>query len=346
MNKSIHYVKYQSSPLSFHLKNTKYIQNYFWYFEENNHPSPTKYKNEFSYQSIFIFNPNILGKINLYCQTTYKNGKNITYSFPIHVLPNLTLYYNKSLTPFIIQNKEKIIVYKYDKVSLKVEGASTYLWRPILPTDDKLSSKEDNILISESYNELSKKTESLPSSCYPTFYSQNVEFIPKRDLSYEVIGYDDSGNSSSSIFIDIILQDKPMEILDIELIPNIMKEEVLHKKKNKIIHILKKNPTLLNQLTQFYNITLMSAHNTEFQSKNGRGYRVPWFTFYQKKEDSSSPMLLSFQQQYQFLRYLLNNTNPYGKSYFMYLINIIQYNFVLPSPSAFGFNIRREKYGP
>jgi hypothetical protein len=322
MNESIHYVQYQGSPLTFHLKNTKYIQNYFWYYEENNHPTPTKYKNEFSYQPKFLFYPTLLGKINLYCQTTYKNNKNITYSFPIHVLPKLTLYQNKSLTPSIIQNKEKIIVYKYDKVSLKVEGASTYLWKPIPPSDD-----------------------SLPSSCYPTFHTAIVEFIPQRDLSYEVIGYDNSG-TSSSIFIDIILTDKPMEILDIELIPNILVQEVLHKKKNKIIHILKKNKSLLNQLTEFYNITLMSAHNTEFQSKNGRGYRVPWLTFYQIKEDSSSPMLLSFQQQYQFLRYLLNNTNPHGKSHFMYLMNIIQYNFVLPSPSAFGFNVRRERYGP
>ncbi len=322
MNESIHYVQYQGSPLTFHLKNNKYIQNYFWYYEENNHPTSTKYKNEFSYQPKFIFYPTMLGKINLYCQTTYKNNKNITYSFPIHVLPKLTLYQNKSLTPSIIKNKEKIIVYKYDKVSLKVEGASTYLWRPIPPSDD-----------------------SLPSSCYPTFHSSIVEFIPQRDLSYEVIGYDNSG-TSSSLFIDIILTDKPMDILDIELIPNILVQEVLHKKKNKIIHILKKNPTLLNQLTEFYNITLMSAHNTEFQSKNGRGYRVPWLTFYQIKEGSSSPMLLSFQQQYQFLRYLLNNSNPHGKSHFLYLINIIQYNFVLPSPSAFGFNVRREKYGP
>lgn len=322
MNKSTpsstHYVHYQSLPLTFKLDKNNYIDKYFWYYDQDS--SSVKYKNDFSYSSSFIFYPTLLGKTTLHCHTTYKNGKEVIYSFPIHVLPKTTLHH-LSLYPKIIKNKEKIIVYKFDKVKLKVEGASSYLWKPILPSDD-----------------------SLPSSCYPTFYSDVVEFTPQRDLSYEVIGTDGSGGSSS-IYFDIVLQDKPMDVLDIDLLPHLLLEPVLHKKKNKIIQILKNNQKLLNQLTEFYNITLMSAHNTEFQSKNGRGYRVPWVTSYQIKEDTSH-LLLSFQQQYQFLRYLLNNTNPHGKSHFMYLINIIQYNFVLPSPSAYGFNIRRERYGP
>lgn len=318
---SIHYVHYQSSPLTFKLEKNKYIDKYFWFYDKET--SFTKYKNEFSYSSSFIFNPTLLGKITLYCQVTYKNGKENIYSFPIHVLPRTTLYQQSKLysSTMIIKNKENIIVYKFDKVKLKVEGASSYKWRPIYSSE-----------------------ESLPSSCYPTFYTDIVEFTPQRDLSYEVIGYDESGGSSS-IFFNIVLKDKPMDILDIELIPNLLFEEVLSKKKNRIIQILKKNKKLLDQLTEFYNITLMSAHNTEFQSKSGRGYRIPWVTYYQIKEDRTH-MLLSFEQQYQFLRYLLNNTNPHGKSHFMYLMNIIQYNFVLPSPSAYGFNIRRERYGP
>lgn len=323
-NTNIHYVRYQDTPLTFKLEKNNFIDKFFWYYnqETNNSLSSTKYKNDFSYSSSFLFYPTLLGKITLHCQATYKNGKDVIYSFPIHVLPKTTLYQSYPYSsPTIIKDKQKIIVFKFDKVKLKIDGASSYEWKPIYPSEESLSS-----------------------SCYPTFFTDVVEFTPQRDLSYEVIGFDQSGGSSS-IYFDIILKDKPMDILDIELIPNLLFEEVLSKKKNLIIQILKKNKKLLDQLTQFYNITLMSAHNTEFQSKSGRGYRVPWVSRYQIKENRTH-MLLSIQQQYQFLRYLLNNTNPHGKSHFMYLINIIQYNFVLPSPSAYGFNIRRERYGP
>ncbi len=320
MNESIHYIQYQSSPQTFHLKNNKFINHYFWYYQKEFDITSQIYKNNTSYHSQFIFYPTILGKINLYCQTTYKNGKDKIYTFKIHVLPKTTLYHITQ-NPSLIKNNEKIIVYKYDKVKLKVEGASSYIWKPIISSD----------------------VDHLPSSCYPTFYSDTIDFIPQRDLSYEVIGTD--GDQTNSIFINIILKDKPMDVIDIQILPHILFEDVIHKREKKIIKLLKNNKTLLNQLTEFYNITLMSAHNTEFQSKNGRGYRIPWKTQYQFIEDTQN-ILLSFEQQYQFLRYLLNNTNPHGKSYFMYLINIIQYNFVLPSPSVYGFNIRRERYGP
>ena len=121
-----------------------------------------------------------------------------------------------------------------------------------------------------------------------------------------------------------------MNILDIDLIPIELFEPVLNKNKKAIIDILKNNKTLLNQLIQFYNIQLMSSYKFEFQAKQGRGFKVPWYCRFNVVNDNNL-FLLSFQQQYQFLRYLLNNDNRHGRSYFMFLINIVQFQFVLPT---------------
>ncbi len=214
--------------------------------------------------------------------------------------------YNINLTN---SNTTTVQIYKYDRVFINISPSINVTWTPI------------------------NKSIYLPSSCYPIFMESNINYIFERNMEYEIQGEDESGTVYKKN-IKIELLEKPMNILDIDLIPIELFEPVLNKNKNTIIQILKNNKKLLNQLIQFYNIQLMSSYKFEFQAKQGRGYRVPWYNRYNVVNDNNN-FLLSFQQQYQFLRYLLNNNNLYGKSYFMYLINIIQFNFLLPTCSNF-----------
>ncbi len=214
--------------------------------------------------------------------------------------------YNIDLTN---PNTSNIQIYKYDRVFINISPSNNIIWTPI------------------------NKSKYLPSLCYPIFMESNINYIFERNIEYEIQGEDDSGNIYKKN-IKIELLEKPMNILDIDLIPIVLFEPVLNQNKKVIIDILKKNRTLLNQLIQFYNIQLISSYKFEFQAKQGRGFKVPWYCRFNVVNENNN-FLLSFQQQYQFLQYLLKNNNRYGKSYFMYLVNIIQFNFILPSCSNY-----------
>jgi hypothetical protein len=210
---------------------------------------------------------------------------------------NIDLKYSDN---FVVQ------VYKFDRVFINIQPSYNISWNPI------------------------NKSEYLPSLCYPIFMESSINYIFERNIEYEVEGEDMNTGTKYKRTIKIELLEKPMNILDIDLIPIELFEPVLNKNKKAIIEILKNNKTLLNQLIQFYNIQLMSSYKFEFQAKQGRGFKVPWYCRFNVVNDNNL-FLLSFQQQYQFLRYLLNNDNRHGRSYFMFLINIVQFQFVLPT---------------
>lgn len=195
-----------------------------------------------------------------------------------------------------------INVYKFDRIYLNAlpDSLIDVIWTPI------------------------NKLKYLPSSCYTIFTGNNVDYIPERDVEYEVT----SGTYSKKIKINLL--DKPMNVFDIQLIPVELNNDVLNRNKNQIIIKLKNNPILLNQLIQFYNIQLQSSFSYVNQSKQGRGFRIPWYCNYNVM-NGSNDFIMSYMQQYQFMRYLLLHTNQHTHSHFMYLINIIQYNFILKS---------------
>ncbi len=242
-----------------------------------------------STQSIIFTPDKDVGYVYITCKVTNSVGATQSQTVIIQVLPN------------IILSKTDVTVYYTDEVYVKAIGGNSYKWVAI------------------------NRSEYLPNSCYPTFDTDIMRFIPERDYEYQVTAYDGLGNESIA-FLKITVIEKPMEILQNDLIPMSLYEDVLQKKKNIIIEKLKRDTNLLSQLTQFYNIQLQSAYKMQFQSKQGRGYRVPWISKYQITNQTNQ-MLLSFDQQYQLLQFLLRNPN----SNLNYLINIIQYTFVLQS---------------
>ncbi len=231
-----------------------------------------------------------VGIIGITCIVTNFDGATSTKTVYIQVLPN------------VILSKDVVNVYYTDEVIVKAVGGNSYKWTAI------------------------NRSQYLPDSCYPEFTGDIMKFVPaERDYEYKVTAYDGLGNESSTT-LKINVLEKPMSVLDKDLIPIILYDDVINRRKNQIIEKLKKDNRLLNQLTEFYNVTLMSAYKMEFQAKQGRGYRVPWITKYQIVNEQNY-MLLSFQQQYQFLKYLLMTRN----SNFLFLVNIVQYDFVLPN---------------
>jgi hypothetical protein len=242
-----------------------------------------------STQSIIYTPDSDIGYVYISCKVTNSVGATQTRTVIIQILPN------------IIVSKKDITVYYTDEVYVKAIGGNSYKWVAI------------------------NRSEYLPDSCYPTFDTDIMRFIPERDYEYQVTAYDGLGNESIG-YVKITVIPKPMEVLQNDLIPLSLYEDVIYRRKNIIIEKLKRDTNLLSQLTQFYNVQLQSAYKMEFQSKQGRGYRVPWISKYQITNQTNQ-MLISFEQQYQLLRYLLNAPN----CNLSFLINIIQYNFVLRS---------------
>lgn len=242
-----------------------------------------------STQTIIYTPDSDVGYVYISCKVTNSVGATQTRTVIIQVLPN------------IILSKTDVKVYYTDEVYVKAIGGNSYQWVAI------------------------NRSEYLPNSCYPTFDTDIMRFIPERDYEYQVTAYDGLGNESIG-YVKISVIPKPMEVLQNDLIPMSLYEDVLHRRKNVIIEKLKRDTNLLSQLTQFYNVQLQTAYKMEFQAKQGRGYRVPWISKYQITNQTNQ-MLVSFEQQYQLLRYLLNAPN----CNLSFLINIIQYNFVLRS---------------
>jgi hypothetical protein len=197
------------------------------------------------------------------------------------------------------------IVYYGDIIELKASGGVSYQW---------ICTNQNSYL---------------PSSCFPNFNTETIKLKPLRDLTYQCI-ITDSLSNIITIPVTIKVVEKPMKVMDTDILPIYLQNDIFTRNKKGIIEKLKKNKSLLQKCIQFYNIQLQSSYKYVMQGKQGRGFRVPWITKYQITNEQPY-YLLSYHQQYQFLRYLLHNQHPYSKSNFMYLMNIIQYNFVLPS---------------
>ncbi len=264
------------------------VSSYEWYYTSSTYSNHLM--NFMSGSNIYVYEPNnLIGNVKVYCKVTSTFGGISIQYYEITVLPN------------VIIPKNTIEVYYTDKLVLEATGGNSYTWEPI------------------------KNSPYLPASCYPSFDTAKIEFTPERDLEYVLTAYDEVGNEdSTTLFIKVV--DKPMKQIDIDILPVSLYENIMQRNTNQIIQKLKKNTTLLKQLTEFYNVVLMNAYKTKFQAKQGRGYRVPWITRFQITNQKNE-MLLSFTQQYEFLQYLLKDNT----SHFSFLVNIIQYNFVLPS---------------
>ncbi len=190
--------------------------------------------------------------------------------------------------------------YYPDPISIKVSGAVSYIWSPI-------------------------ESEFTPNGCNPTSNTDTLNFIPQKNIQYKVTGTDSFGNEIIE-YIDILVKNRPMKILDRELIPVVLYNYVINRNEKKIIEILNKNIILRRNLTQFFKIQLPSQYSYAFQGKIGRGFRIPWYSILEEKNQNGS-IIISFEEQWKLYKYLILNSNKFGNSDLNYLWNIMKNKF-------------------
>ena len=96
--------------------------------------------------------------------------------------------------------------------------------------------------------------------------------------------------------------------LDKLILPAVLYNAVINKKKNVIIKYLEKHPQLALKIFGF-NQTLKIANSYKAQNKCGCFTTVPWVTYYQK-ENNKSRTIISFTQQNEIYRYMIQYWYP------------------------------------
>lgn len=108
--------------------------------------------------------------------------------------------------------------------------------------------------------------------------------------------------------------------LDKLLLPAVLYNAVLNRRKVFITKYLEKHPKLALKILQF-NQTLKMANSYNAQNKCGCPYTIPWFTQYQKTNNKK--LVISFNQQVDMYRYMIRYWYPSTSiSNMRYLSNI------------------------
>ena len=109
--------------------------------------------------------------------------------------------------------------------------------------------------------------------------------------------------------------------LDKLVLPAVLYNAVINKRKNVILKYLEKHPKLALKIFNF-NQTLKIASSYKAEDKCGCFTTIPWFTQYQK-EQNKPRMIISFTQQNELYRYMIQYWYPYPNiSNMRYLSNL------------------------
>jgi hypothetical protein len=153
--------------------------------------------------------------------------------------------------------------------------------------------------------------------CVNLQYGDNIKINPYNNVSYKVDAFFNNSLITSGN-IDITVIEKPVNIIDIDILPTSISNLVLTRDKKGLIKELIKNKILSKKLISFYYTTLQTAYRMEFTVKNGIPFKVPWQTVYQIVNESNG-MILSFKQQWKFFGYINSN----AQSNFKFLLNTL-----------------------
>ena len=169
----------------------------------------------------------------------------------------------------------------------------------------------------------SKLFDTLPPNCIYYKYGNKIKLHPYSTQEYNVTVYQNNNIlTSGNIKINVI--EKPMNIIDIDIIPYIFYESVINRDKKSLIKLLNKNKELTTKIIKFYYTTLQTAYRMEWTNKSGISCSIKWTTVYQVINESNE-MILNFNQQWNFFQYINyhQTRNNITKSNFAYLLNII-----------------------
>lgn len=189
----------------------------------------------------------------------------------------------------------------------------------LLKINVTLSGNIDNI----NYVWRSTLTNYLPLSCANLRYGQMIKLHPYQNLDYIVNAYEsDQLITSGNIKITII--PKPMQIIDVDILPYKLYNLIINRNSKGLKIELLKDRILAYKIMNFYYTTLQTAYRMEWTDKNGQTFKVKWITVYQIVNEIDG-MLLGFEQQWKFFQFINNNQtrNNQTRSNFAFLLNNI-----------------------
>ena len=162
---------------------------------------------------------------------------------------------------------------------------------------------------------------SLPNNCVNLLYGDSIELHPYNNQEYIVSAYQSNQLISSASILITVIQ-KPPNIIDVDIIPLQIFDLVISRNSKELTNALVKNKNLSKKIINFYYNVLITAYRYEFTNKNGISYRVSWYCYYQQVNKSNG-MILSFNQQWNFFKYINNNQTRAGNtlSNFAFLLN-------------------------
>lgn len=161
----------------------------------------------------------------------------------------------------------------------------------------------------------------MPDNCTTLKYGSSITLHPYRNVEYTVNAYNGNILLSSAI-ININVISKPMNIIDLDILPYKLYNLIIKRNKKQLIKELTKDKVLSYKIINFYYTTLQSAYRTEWTDKNGISFKIKWYTLYQVINNSNE-MIITFEQQWRFFQYVNFNKSKHGTSHFTYLLNIL-----------------------
>lgn len=184
----------------------------------------------------------------------------------------------------------------------------------------KVSVESETIL---DYTWESNLFNNLNPYCVTYKYGNSITIHPYNSVSYTVNGYQNSNLITSGI-ININVIAKTSNIIDVDILPYNLSNIILNRNTIELKKELVKDKILSKKIINFYYTTLQTAYRMEWTNKNGIPFKINWQTIYQIVNESDS-MILSFEQQWNFFKYINNNKSRNGNtvSNFAYLLNNI-----------------------
>lgn len=265
---------------------------------------------------------------------TYNNSVTLNVSGSNTYLWYPNTYLNTNTGSTVISTPLKDITYtiigtdKFLTISsttIKVNVDTGLTFTPSNPTvyDGNLLKVTVESTNSLNYTWESNMFNNLNPYCVTYKYGDNIKIHPYNSVSYTVNGYqNDNLITSGTININVIT--KPSNIIDVDILPYKLSNIILNRKTIELKEELIKDKILSKKIIDFYYTTLQTAYRMEWTNKNGIPFKINWETIYQIVNESNS-MILSFEQQWNFFKYINSNKTVHGNtlSNFAYLLNNI-----------------------
>jgi hypothetical protein len=185
-----------------------------------------------------------------------------------------------------------------------------------------ISTNVDNSLITYTWTPTTSKY--LPEYCANIKYGSSITLHPEKNLEFIVDAYDSNNTILISSNLKIKVIEKPMNILDFDILPYRLSTYILERNLIKLREELIKDVVLSQKIINFYYTTLQTAYRMEWTNKNGIPFKIKWLNNYQIYNDISE-MVISFKQQWNFFKYINNNQTRqnYTISNFAFLLNTV-----------------------